>query len=248
MPTCRLSNRGMDAVRRWVANRLSELADRPPNAGPIQALQDADLDDRLVVATSYAYADVPVGTTYDLAFSCDDGRRVRPEPTSLVLEHIVWEQGVPRSALEHGHKHVVAFRIDGALPAGLAALPVADDLEAIGFSERAGICAAADWDAVRRGRLIAVLRGSLYVLRADLESGASGVVPGLEDLANRIRAGIDTLENGELPDRGDMEALLAYHGPIHRACLDLGRSRQFDGILSLCPPALEDAFGAQEFK
>lgn len=145
--TARYSPKGVATIRAWVETRVASFAGRPLEREPIERFLDAKLDAHVVLKTLYAYADVPVGEVYHCAFSLLD--RSPPETASLVLDHAILEFGVPVNSVEHGWKHVLAFRSEAALPPVLRALPVVDDIATTRPDVLAGVCSSRDWGAIR---------------------------------------------------------------------------------------------------
>lgn len=143
----RFSARGVDALRAWVEERLEYFKDRPLEWDVVERFRRARLGDFVVLSTLYAYADVPVGSKFDWSFEFDGWRG---GDVDVTIEHVVHQYGIPVSQLDHGHKHIVAFRASADPPEPIMTLPVIDDLDAP-FDKvhvRVGLCSKLDWPAI----------------------------------------------------------------------------------------------------
>jgi hypothetical protein len=225
---CRFTPRGIADIRRWVESRLVELRDGPASEA-IDAFRRSDLGGHVVLMTLYAYGDIPVGEVYDTAFrlgppGSPDGS---PESVHLVIDHVIWEFGIPTPSVGHGHKHVLAMRVEGELPPALETLPAIDYMKSAPFHLHAGLCDRRDWVAIQRRDLISVLREARILLaRPDNDYGWSSWRDGAEAL-RETDALIDQLEAGHLPDRTQLRGLFAPTGPIQEVSASSGWGQDF---------------------
>ncbi len=189
----------------------------------------ASLSDHVVVMTLYAYADIPVGEVYDTAFAVGErgNPEGEPEPTRMTIENVVSEFGVQTPSVNHGHKHVLAMRIDGELPSVLAKIPCVDDLASAPFHVSAGLCDRGDWRAIRRRDLVSVLREARAQLaRSENDFGWSSWRDGAEAL-REIDTLINQVESGELPDHARVRGLFGPTGPIQEVSVSSGWGKDF---------------------
>jgi hypothetical protein len=237
--TARFSARGLDAVRAWVEDRLPAFHDRPLDQEPIDRFRGASLTDHVVLMSLYAYADIPVGEAYDLAFSLDVPGP--PESAHLVLEHVVWEFGIPVASVGHGHKHVLVFRASASLPPVLAALPELHDVNSTPFHARAGLSSSRDWGAIRNRELISVLREARELLARRTNDFCWSPWEDQEQALREVDSVIGSLQAGDAVDLGLIRVFFLPTGPIQEVSLSSGWGEEFIRLADRADAALARA-------
>jgi hypothetical protein len=97
--------------------------------------------------TLYAYADIPVGHTYNCLFHKDGGSQI---PISGTIAFAIFEGMFPVTELAQGHKHLVFLNFEGNAP---GCIPAYDTWEDIGKNEwQYGLCDQASYSAIETRR------------------------------------------------------------------------------------------------
>lgn len=146
MATDVLSPRGVERLRKWVAKSATTGPVESVYQEQLQSFLEGDVRDCLTVFTLYAYADIPLGTNYDLVFDPETGRC---EGTRLELCHAILHYGVAVPRLDHGHKYFCLFACPEGVPPLFNELPVSHDHRAIEAEQQIGLCMSSDWPAIR---------------------------------------------------------------------------------------------------
>jgi hypothetical protein len=92
---------------------------------------------------SYAFADLPIGTTFDMLIQRSSAAAF---PTRAVLHAVTQQFAKPFDEIPHGWKTIAAFTFPTGIPALVDALPVAASWTG---TWSLGLCRAIDVSAIR---------------------------------------------------------------------------------------------------
>ena len=149
--SAQLSCACLQELQEEVNRTLDRLANRPLDWGLIQRYQNADLSGCIFVYSEYSYADVPLGTKFDLAFSWNAS--LTAHPVSVTLEYVLIDLAglSPISPADHGHKHILVLRPHDDTIQELPQVTTVDSLrEIMSTNICIGLCQAQDWPAIQK--------------------------------------------------------------------------------------------------
>ena len=99
----------------------------------------------VIFFSSFAYADLPVGKTFDTVFN--RARPQRMEPTSCQLVAVTQQFAILDDKIPHGWKTICMFRFDGSVPDLVVALPEVEAWYEGATDDRLGLSTRETWNA-----------------------------------------------------------------------------------------------------
>lgn len=108
----------------------------------VSKVQDAAGADHLMAFfSSYAYADVPLETTFNYAFDLNNGTVFKVNLKLAFAVMVVGDLLLPVTYAQDGHKHFMFFTGH----ADLGDLPELSTIDTVAQEPKIGLCQAADW-------------------------------------------------------------------------------------------------------
>ncbi|WP_386071298.1 hypothetical protein ACFJIW_11875 [Tahibacter sp. UC22_41] len=143
---CKLSQAAFENQRalalEWCTSNANSLNESGKEA--CRRLEAFSLNENTrALVVIHAYADIPAGRVYDLAFDLAEQKRVATR--AELLFGIFWRR-LPVLSLAHGHHQLAVFCFAHGVPALIDDLPFDKPERAV-----AALCGSSDWAAIDRG-------------------------------------------------------------------------------------------------